>query len=115
MACPRNVRAEPVHRKLIARFGKERVTALGLVIIGLSGAVALSGMDILHFYLSQVLLGLGWNFGFIGATAMVADAHSESERSKAQGLNDFVVFGTVASTSFFSGRSCRLRDGRSST
>lgn len=89
--------------KLIARFGKERTTALGLLIIGLSGGVALSGLGILHFYVSLVLLGLGWNFGFIGATAMVADAHSENERSKAQGLNDFVVFGTVASSSFFSG------------
>jgi len=89
--------------KLIARFGKERVTAIGLVIIGLSGAVALSGLDITHFYVSLILLGLGWNFGFIGATAMVADAHTEEERGRAQGLNDFVVFGTVAAGSFFSG------------
>lgn len=89
--------------KLIARFGKERITALGLVIIGLSGAVALSGLDIPHFYVSLILLGLGWNFGFIGATAMVADAHTEEERGRAQGLNDFIVFGTVAAGSFFSG------------
>lgn len=89
--------------KLIARFGKERITAIGLIIIGLSGAVALSGLDIPHFYASLILLGLGWNFGFIGATAMVADAHTEVERGRAQGLNDFVVFGTVAAGSFFSG------------
>ncbi|MEI4485219.1 MFS transporter [Frigidibacter sp. MR17.14] len=89
--------------KLIARFGKERVTATGLVIIGGSGAVALAGLDITHFYLSLILLGLGWNFGFIGATAMVAAAHAENERSRAQGLNDFIVFGTVALGSFFSG------------
>ncbi|WP_435170535.1 MFS transporter [Falsirhodobacter sp. 1013] len=89
--------------KLIARFGKERVTAAGLVIIALSGAVALAGLDVSHFYISLILLGLGWNFGFIGATAMVADAHAEEERGRAQGLNDFVVFGTVAAGSFFSG------------
>lgn len=89
--------------RLIARFGKEHVTAAGLVIIGVSGAVALSGLDLTHFYLSLILLGIGWNFGFIGATAMVADAHSEAERSRAQGLNDFAVFGTVALLSFSSG------------
>lgn len=89
--------------RLIARFGKERVTAAGLIIIALSGAVALSGLALFHFYSSLILLGLGWNFGFIGATAMVTSAHSEAERSRAQGLNDFVVFGTVALMSFFSG------------
>ncbi|SMO97745.1 MFS transporter [Paracoccus laeviglucosivorans] len=89
--------------RLIARFGKERVTATGLVIIGLSGAVALAGLDVTHFYISLILLGLGWNFGFIGATAMVADAHTDAERGTAQGLNDFIVFGTVAAGSFFSG------------
>jgi MFS family permease len=89
--------------RLIARFGKERITATGLIIIGVAGAVALAGWDITHFYLSLILLGLGWNFGFIGATAMVAAAHSEGEQSRAQGLNDFIVFGTVAAGSFFSG------------
>lgn len=89
--------------RLIARFGKERVTASGLVLIGVSGAVALSGLELVHFYVSLVLLGLGWNLGFIGATAMVSDAHDESERGRAQGVNDFAVFGTVAAMSFFSG------------
>lgn len=89
--------------RLIARFGKERVTAAGLVIIALSGAVALMGLELFHFYTSLILLGLGWNFGFIGATAMVAASHNEAERGRAQGLNDFVVFGAVAVMSFFSG------------
>ena len=89
--------------KLIARFGKERVTAAGLIIIGVSGAVALTGLDLRHFFISLVLLGIGWNFGFIGATAMVADSHTEEERARAQGVNDFAVFGTVAALSFFSG------------
>jgi len=88
---------------LITRFGKERITALGLLIIGLSAIVALSGLDLSHFWISLILLGIGWNFGFIGATAMVADCHTQEERGKAQGANDFLVFGTVACASFFAG------------
>ncbi|MDK4743056.1 MFS transporter [Rhizobium sp. CNPSo 3464] len=89
--------------RLMARFGKERVAAVGLLLIGASALTALSGLDIAHFWGSLVLLGIGWNFGFIGATAMVAGCHSPSERGKAQGANDFMVFGTVACASFFSG------------
>lgn len=89
--------------RLMVRFGKERVAAVGLLLIGCSAAVALSGFDIAHFWGSLVLLGIGWNFGFIGATSMVADCHTPAERSKVQGANDFLVFGTVACASFFSG------------
>ncbi|MBX3534711.1 MAG: MFS transporter [Xanthobacteraceae bacterium] len=87
----------------ITWFGKERVTATGLLLIAVSGAIALSGFHLAHFWLSLIVLGIGWNFGFIGATAMVADAHSPAERNKAQGANDFMVFGVVAAASFFSG------------
>lgn len=89
--------------RLMVRLGKERVAAVGLLLIGLSAAVALSGFDIAHFWVSLVLLGIGWNFGFIGATSMVGDCHTPAERSKVQGANDFLVFGTVACASFFSG------------
>lgn len=88
---------------LINWFGKEKVTAAGLLLIAVAGAVALSGLHLAHFWLSLIILGLGWNFGFIGATAMVADAHLPNERSRAQGTNDFMVFGVVAAASFFSG------------
>jgi MFS family permease len=88
---------------LIQRFGKERVAAVGLALIAGSGAVALSGLDLGHFWVALILLGIGWNFGFIGATAMVTDCHSPEERGKAQGANDFMVFGVVAGASFFSG------------
>ena len=88
---------------LITRFGKERVAAVGLLLIAASGAVALSGLHILHFWAALILLGVGWNFGFIGATAMIADSHAPEERGKAQGANDFMVFGVVACASFFSG------------
>ncbi len=88
---------------LITRFGKERVSAAGLILIALSAAVALSGLAVAHFWIALVLLGIGWNFGFIGATNMVTETHTLEERSKVQGANDFMIFGTVASASFFSG------------
>ena len=88
---------------LMTRFGKERITAIGLLIIAASAGVALSGSDVPHFWLSLILLGLGWNFGFLGATAMVTDCHRPEEQGKVQGANDFIVFGTVALASFSSG------------
>lgn len=66
-------------------------------------AVALSGVEVAHFWTALILLGLGWNFGFIGATAMLADAYRPQERNKVQAANDFLVFGFVASASFSSG------------
>lgn len=89
---------------LIARFGKIAITALGLVLIAASGLLALAGLELLHFWGSLILLGIGWNFGFIGATAMVTDTYTPAERAKVQALNDFLVFGTVAVASFGSGR-----------
>ena len=65
--------------------------------------MALSGVGFLHFSLAMVLLGLGWNFGFIGATAMLAAAHTPEERGRVQGMNDFAVFGLVALASLASG------------
>ncbi len=88
---------------LIARFGVERIMALGLVILGGAGAVALTGIELDKFFVALVLLGLGWNFGFIGATTMLAGAHTEQERGRMQGLNDFIVFGGVSIASFVSG------------
>lgn len=89
---------------LIARFGKYGMTAIGLALIAGSALLALAGLDLLHFWGSLVLLGVGWNFGFIGATAMLTDCYHSSERAKVQGLNDFLVFGTVAIASFSSGQ-----------
>jgi MFS family permease len=88
---------------LIGRFGAERVIAAGLVILALAGAVALSGVGFWQFAAAMVLLGLGWNFGFIGSTAMLAGAHSPEERGRVQGMNDFAVFGLVALASLASG------------
>ncbi len=90
--------------RLIARFGKGPVTAAGLVLIALSAVIGLSGISIAHFWVTLVLLGLGWNFGFIGATALVTDCYRPEERAKVQAANDFLIFGSVAAASFSSGK-----------
>ncbi|NNU80964.1 MFS transporter [Halovulum dunhuangense] len=88
---------------LIARFGVERVIAAGLVLLAAAGLVAIAGVELLNFYAALILLGLGWNFGYIGATAMLSGAHSPEERGRVQGMNDAAVFGMVTIASFASG------------
>ncbi|ANP34988.1 multidrug MFS transporter [Phaeobacter gallaeciensis] len=88
---------------LIARFGVEKIVAAGLVILAGAGAVALQGVDLGNFFIALVLLGVGWNFGFIGATTMLAGAHEPHERGRMQGLNDLLVFGGVTMASLASG------------
>ncbi|MEM7190192.1 MAG: MFS transporter [Pseudomonadota bacterium] len=88
---------------LIARFGAVRIIAVGLGILALCAIVALMGITFFHFAIALGLLGVGWNFGFIGATALLAAAHSPAERTRVQGLNDFLVFGLVTVASFSSG------------
>jgi MFS family permease len=90
--------------RLIGRFGKERVTAAGLLLTALAAGVGLSGIGIAHFWTSLILLGVGWNFGFIGATALVTDCYRPEERAKVQAANDFLIFGSVAVASFSSGK-----------
>ncbi len=88
---------------LIARFGAERIIAIGLVILSAAGAVAIAGVELENFFIALILLGLGWNFGFIGATTMLTAAQRPEERGRLQGLNDLVVFGGVMMASFSSG------------
>jgi len=88
---------------LIARFGAEKVVAAGLAILAGAGAIALAGTDIENFFGALILLGVGWNFGFIGATTMLAGTHSAEERGRVQGLNDMIVFGCVTLGSLASG------------
>jgi MFS family permease len=89
--------------RLITRFGAGRVVATGLALIGISAAVGLAGVDVAHFWLTLILLGLGWNLGFVGASALVLECHRPEERTRVQSLNDFIVFGTMALGSFLSG------------
>ncbi|SDE74168.1 Predicted arabinose efflux permease, MFS family [Celeribacter baekdonensis] len=88
---------------LISKFGVERIMATGLVILGTAGIVGMMGVDIENFFVALVLLGVGWNFGFIGATAMLSSSHEPSERGRIQGLNDLLVFGGVTVASLASG------------
>ena len=88
---------------LIARFGAMRIVALGLALLAAAGVVALSGVELTQFFISLILLGVGWNFGFIGATAMLTQAHAPEERGRVQGMNDFLVFGCVTFASLSSG------------
>ena len=89
--------------RLIARFGALRVIAVGLVLLGGAGAVNLLGITTGHFIVALVLLGLGWNFGFVGASALVLETHRPEEKTRVQSLNDFLVFGTMAVGSLLSG------------
>ena len=88
---------------LIARFGAGRVATVGLALIGLSAVVGLGGIDVAHFWGTLVLLGLGWNFGFLGASTLVLECHRPEEKTRVQTLNDFIVFGLMAIGSFSSG------------
>lgn len=88
---------------LIARFGKEKIVAAGMMLLIGCGVSALAGIELWNFWAALVLLGLGWNFGFIGATTMVAGTYRNSEKSKVQGFHDFVLFGSVALASLLSG------------
>jgi predicted MFS family arabinose efflux permease len=89
--------------RLIARFGAPSVMATGLALTAASAATGLMGADVTHFWLTLILLGLGWNFGFVGASALVLECHRPEERTRVQSLNDFIVFGTMALGSFASG------------
>jgi MFS family permease len=89
---------------LIVRFGVERIVILGLALILLSAVVGMAGVTLAHFWGLLVLLGVGWNFAFVGATAMVTQSHTPEERNKVQAFNDFLVFGSMAVGSFSSGQ-----------
>ena len=81
---------------VIKRVGAQPVALCGLALLVASAAVAASGLSALHFYLALILLGIGWNFGFIGSTAMLSSALAPEERAGVQGANDTIV--ALAST-----------------
>lgn len=89
---------------LISRFGAEKVVAAGLVILMGCALVAHAGIALWNFWGALVLLGAGWNFGFIGATAIVASSYRPQEADKVQGFHDIILFATVALASFGSGK-----------
>lgn len=94
--------------KLIKRFGARAITAIGLMILFSAGLVAIEGLAVLNFWSALILLGIGWNFGFIGATALLTKSYRQEERAKVQALNDFLVFGVVAISSLAAGQQFNL-------
>ena len=89
---------------LIARFGAPRVVATGLLLEAAAAVIGLSGLTAMHFWATLIVLGMGWNFGFVGASALVLETHRPEERNKVQAFNDFLVFGMMAVGSFSSGQ-----------
>lgn len=89
---------------LITRFGAARISAIGMVLLVGAAISGLMGIRFENFAVGLVLLGLGWNFGFIGGTTLLTTTYEPAERNKAQGLNDFLVFGTTALTSLSAGK-----------
>ncbi|MCX5480310.1 MFS transporter [Kaistia geumhonensis] len=89
--------------RLIERFGKNAIVIAGLLILCACSVVAIAGITLAHFWIALVLLGIGWNFGFVGATAMLTETYRPEERGRVQGLNDFLIFAMSALASFFAG------------
>ena len=93
---------------LIARYGEQRIIVTGLLLLAGCGIVALMGIQIAHFWVALILLGIGWNFGFVGATSLLTRCYRPSERNKVQAVNDLLVFGSVAVASALSGKVLNL-------
>jgi MFS family permease len=88
---------------IIARYGAPWVMLWGVALLLAHVAIALSGAEFLYFLSALTLLGVGWNFAYIGGSALLTEAYRPSERALAQGVNDFVIFTTVVCSSFASG------------
>lgn len=89
--------------RLIMRFGERAIVQVGLFLIAVAALIGAGDDSVLHFWLALIALGLGWNFGFLGASAMVLKCHTPEEAPRVQSVNDFVVFGSMAVGSFASG------------
>jgi MFS family permease len=89
---------------LIARFGAPVIVAFGLALEAVAATIGLTGITAPHFWATLMVLGVGWNFGFIGASALVLETHLPQEKNKVQAFNDFLVFGMMAIGSFSSGQ-----------
>jgi MFS family permease len=89
---------------LIARFSAPKIVAFGLLLEATAAAIGLSGITAMHFWATLIVLGVGWNFSFVGASALVLETHRPQERNKVQAFNDFLVFGVMALGSFSSGQ-----------
>ena len=89
---------------LIARFGAAKVAVVGLILEAAAAVIGLSGITAMHFWAGLFVVGVGWNFSFVGASALIVETHGPQEGKKVQAFNDFIVFGLVAIGSFSSGQ-----------
>jgi predicted MFS family arabinose efflux permease len=88
---------------LIKRWGVLQIIGLGTALVAASIVVALNGISVTHFWWALFLLGIGWNFMFIGGTTLLTETYTPEEKAKAQGTNDFIVFAVQGITSLSSG------------
>src|SRR3982074_2257768 len=89
---------------LSARFGAPKVVAIGLLLEASAATIGLCGTAGRHFWATLIVLGVGWNLGFVGASALVLETHRPQERNKVQAFNDFLGFGLLGVGSFSSGQ-----------
>lgn len=88
---------------VIQRLGIHKVLPLGSVILLVSLLIGFQGHDVMHYWWALVLLGFGWNWLFIGGTTLLPETYEPSERFRAQGFNDFLIFGVQALCSLAAG------------
>ncbi|MBI2526154.1 MAG: MFS transporter [Candidatus Rokubacteria bacterium] len=89
--------------RLVQRFGVLQTILVGVLLTFVCVVIAQSGLDVVHFWSALVLLGVGWNFMYVGATTLLAEVYTPAERAKTQGANDSLIFVTMAFTSAASG------------
>ena len=89
---------------LIKRYGVNLIAAIGMFILLGSAVAGLLGISFVHFSVALILLGVGWNFGFIGGTTMLTECYTPAERAKVQGVNNFGIAAMVTLASFSSGQ-----------
>ncbi|MEZ5848693.1 MAG: MFS transporter [Geminicoccaceae bacterium] len=88
---------------LIARFGEYRMIGAGAILLLGAVVINLSGVQLFHFATALGLLGIGWNFMFIGGTTLLTRSYAPAEKAKAQGVNDLLLFSAVAMSASASG------------
>jgi MFS family permease len=88
---------------LIQRFGALNVMFVGVLLMGGCVAFALMGNEVMNFLVALTVLGVGWNFMFVGGTTLLTQTYRPEEKNRVQGTNDFLVFATMAVSSFASG------------
>jgi len=88
---------------LIKRFGVRAILFTGVLLSLGCVAIALAGVDVMHFWVALMLIGVGWNFMYVGGTTLITETHTPAEKAKVQGANDMAIFITMAISSASSG------------